>query len=121
MVDICNSRTCTQRKMKFNYPTLNNIVPLLVAFITASIVGMTFINYSICNFKIVQSLHYIYLVSGFSKDRKPPSKCDDNTSQSIQTLMSLLATIIALKADLRRRKPEENNVSIQDQKDQKDS
>jgi hypothetical protein len=89
--------------MKIRYPTLDNIVPLLVAFVTASIVGMTFINYSICNFKVVQSLHFLYLADGFSKDKKPPSKCDDNTSQSIQTLMSLLATIIALKADLRKK------------------
>jgi len=88
---------------KFKFPTLDEMVPLLVAFVAASIVGMTFVNYSICNFKVVQSLHYLYLVNGFSKDKKPPSKCDDNTSQSVQTLMSLLATIIALKADLRKR------------------
>lgn len=85
------------------FPTLDNIVPLLVAFVAASIVGMTFMNYAICNFKVIQSLHYLYLVNGFGKDKKPPSKCDDNTSQSIQTLMSLLATIIALKADLRKK------------------
>lgn len=92
------------------FPTLDNIVPLLVAFVAASIVGMTFMNYAICNFKVVQSLHYLYLVNGFGKDKKPPSKCDDNTSQSIQTLMSLLATIIALKADLRKK--EENKGQI---------
>lgn len=88
---------------KFKFPTLDEMVPLLVAFVAASIVGMTFVNYSICNFKVIQSLHYLYLVNGFGKDKKPPSKCDDNTSQSIQTLMSLLATIIALKADLRKK------------------
>lgn len=93
--------------MKFRFPTLDEIVPLLVAFVAASIVGMTFMNYSICNFKVIQSLHFLYLVDGFSKDKKPPSKCDDNTSQSIQTLMSLLATIIALKADLKRKKKDE--------------
>jgi hypothetical protein len=91
--------------MKLKYPTLDNIVPLLVAFVAASIVGMTFMNYAICNFKLPQSIHFIYMVGGFG-NKKPPSKCDDNTSQSIQTLMSLLATIIALKADL-RKKPED--------------
>ena len=56
----------------------------------------------------MKSLHYLYLVNAFNKsDAKPPSKCDDNTSESIQVLMSLLATIIALKADL-KRKPEDN-------------
>ena len=90
--------------MKFRFPTLDSIVPLLVAFVTISIVGMTFTNYKICNFKVPDSIHYLNLIGGFSKDKKPPSKCDDNTSQSIQTLMSLLATIIALKADLRRKK-----------------
>ena len=94
--------------MKFKFPTLDSIVPLLVAFVTISIVGMTFTNYKICNFKVEDSIHYLNLIGGFGKDKKPPSKCDDNTSQSIQTLMSLLATIIALKADL-RRKPEDKN------------
>ena len=90
--------------MKFKFPTLDNIVPALVAFVAASIVGMTFTNYVICNFKIMSSLHYLYLVKAFSlSGEKPPSKCDDNTSESIQTLMSLLATIIALKADLKRK------------------
>ena len=93
--------------MKLKYPTLDNIVPALVAFVAASIVGMTFTNYVICNFKVMRSLHYLYLVKAFSQSgEKPPSKCDDNTSESIQTLMSLLATIIALKADL-RKKPED--------------
>lgn len=85
------------------WPTLDEMVPILVAFVAASIVGMTFINYAICNFKMPQSIHFIYMVGGFGKEKKPPSKCDDNTSQSIQTLMSLLATIIALKADLRKK------------------
>jgi hypothetical protein len=89
--------------MKLKYPTLDNIVPLLVGIIATSIIGMTFVNYAICNFKVNQSLHFLYLVNGFGKDKKPPSKCDDNTSQSIQTLMALLATIIALKADLRKK------------------
>ena len=95
--------------MRFKYPTLDNIVPLLVIFVSTAIVGMTFTNYVICNFKIMQSLHYLYLVKAFDKSgAKPPSKCDDNTSESIQNLTSLLATIIALKADL-RKKPEEKN------------
>jgi hypothetical protein len=94
--------------MKIKYPTLDNIVPMLVAFVAASIVGMTFTNYIICNFKVMTSLHYLYLVKAFNQTgAKPPSKCDDNTSESVQTLMSLLATIIALKADL-KRKPEDN-------------
>jgi len=96
--------------MKFKYPTLDNIVPALVAFVAASIVGMTFTNYVICNFKVMSSLHYLYLVKAFSlSGEKPPSKCDDNTSESIQTLMSLLATIIALKADLRKKPEKEEN------------
>lgn len=94
--------------MKFKFPTLDNIVPLLVAFVSAAIVGMTFTNYAICNFKIMTSLHYLYLVKAFDQSGgKPPSKCDDNTSQSIQTLMGLLATIIALKADLKKKKEDE--------------
>jgi hypothetical protein len=94
--------------MKIKYPTLDNIVPMLVAFVAASIVGMTFTNYIICNFKVMTSLHYLYLVKAFNQTgAKPPSKCDDNTSESVQTLMSLLATIIALKADI-KRKPEDN-------------
>ena len=94
--------------MKFKYPTLDNIVPMMVAFVATAIVGMTFTNYVICNFKVMTSLHYLYLVKAFNQSgAKPPSKCDDNTSESIQVLMSLLATIIALKADL-KRKPEDN-------------
>jgi len=94
--------------MKFKYPTLDNIVPMMVSFVATAIVGMTFTNYVICNFKVMSSLHYLYLVKAFDKSgAKPPSKCDDNTSESIQVLMSLLATIIALKADL-KRKPEDN-------------
>jgi hypothetical protein len=96
--------------MKFKYPTLDNIVPILVAFVAASIVGMTFTNFVICNFKITYSIQYLYLIKAFDRNgaTKPPSKCDDNTSESIQTLMSLLATIIALKADL-KKKPEEHD------------
>lgn len=96
--------------MKFKFPTLDNIVPLLVAFVAASIVGMTFTNYIICNFKVMSSLHYLYLVKAFNQSgAKPPSKCDDNTSESIQTLMSLLATIIALKANLKKNSEEKDN------------
>lgn len=84
--------------------SLDTIVPLLIVAVTTSIVSMTFMNYKICNFKVVESLHYLHLVGGFGKGKQPPSKCDDNTSESIQTLMSLLATIIALKADLRPKK-----------------
>ena len=98
--------------MKLKYPTLDNIVPALVAFVAASIVGMTFTNYVICNFKVMTSLHYLYLVKAFSQSgEKPPSKCDDNTSESIQTLMSLLATIIALKADLKKRPEKDEEVN----------
>ena len=96
-------------KNPFKFPTLDNIVPILLAFVTISIVGMTYMNYKICNFKVEDSIHYLNLVGGFSKDKKPPSKCDDNTSQSIQTLMSLLATIIALKADLRKKEDKDSN------------
>jgi len=92
---------------KIKFPTLDNIVPVLVSVIAVSIIGMTFTNYAICNFKVDKSLHFLYLVNGFGKDKKPPSKCDDNTSQSIQTLMGLLATIIALKADLRKKEDQE--------------
>jgi hypothetical protein len=96
--------------MKFKYPTLDNIVPMLVAFVAASIVGMTFTNYVICNFKVMTSLHYLYLVKAFNQTgAKPPSKCDDNTSESVQTLMSLLATIIALKANLNKKSEEKEN------------
>ena len=96
--------------MKFKFPTLDNIVPLLIAFVAASIVGMTFTNYVICNFKVMTSLHYLYLVKAFNQTgAKPPSKCDDNTSESIQTLMSLLATIIALKANLKKNSEEKDN------------
>ena len=96
--------------MKFKFPTLDNIVPLLIAFVATSIVGMTFTNYVICNFKVMTSLHYLYLVKAFNQTgAKPPSKCDDNTSESIQTLMSLLATIIALKANLKKNSEEKDN------------
>jgi len=106
--------------MRIKYPTLDNIVPILVSVITVSIIGMTFTNYAICNFKIDKSLHFLYLVNGFGKDKKPPSKCDDNTSQSAQTLMGLLATIIALKADLRKKdeitnSSSNNNAEIDDE------
>lgn len=96
--------------MKLKYPTLDNIVPTLVAIVAGSIITMTFTNYVICNFKVMSSLHYLYLVKAFDKSgAKPPSKCDDNTSESIQTLMSLLATIIALKADLKKKPEEKEN------------
>lgn len=91
-------------KKLFKLISLDTIVPLLIVGVTASIISMTFMNYKICNFKVVESLHYLHLVGGFGKGKQPPSKCDDNTSESIQTLMSLLATIIALKADLRTKK-----------------
>ena len=49
-------------------------------------------------------------VKAFDKSgAKPPSKCDDNTSESIQVLMSLLATIIALKANLNKKSEEKEN------------
>lgn len=95
------------KKNFFKMISLDTIVPLLITAVTVSIISMTFMNYKICNFKVVESLHYLHLVGGFGKDKKPPSKCDDNTSESIQTLMSLLATIIALKADLRSKKKDE--------------
>lgn len=95
------------KKNFFKMISLDTIVPLLITAVTVSIISMTFMNYKICNFKVVESLHYLHLVNGFGKDKKPPSKCDDNTSQSIQTLMSLLATIIALKTDLRPKKKDE--------------
>jgi hypothetical protein len=39
-------------------------------------------------------------VNGLSKDRTPPSKCDDTNSKSVETLVGLLATLIALKTKL---------------------
>ena len=59
---------------------------------------------------VMSSLHYLYLVKAFDKSgAKPPSKCDDNTSESIQVLMYLLATIIALKANLNKKPEEKEN------------
>jgi hypothetical protein len=39
-------------------------------------------------------------VNGLSKDKMPPSKCDDTNSKSVETLVGLLATLIALKTKL---------------------
>ena len=92
--------------MKLKYPSLDNVVPFLVILVSSSIIGMTFLNYAICNFRWPLSIHYQAAVQGVKKEAVS-SKCDETTSQSVQTLMALLATIIALKADLRKKEESE--------------
>lgn len=79
---------------------LDKVISWLLGAVVTAIISMVFFNYLVCNVKHPLNLQYLYTVNGLSKDKTPPSKCDDTNSKSIETLVGLLATLIALKTKL---------------------
>jgi hypothetical protein len=79
---------------------LDTVISWLLGAVVTAIISMVFFNYAVCNIKHPLNLQYLYTVNGLSKNRTPPSKCDDTNSKSIETLVGLLATLIALKTKL---------------------
>lgn len=79
---------------------LDIVISWLLGVVVSAIIGMVFFNYAVCNFKHPLNIQYLYTVNALSKDKTPPSKCDDTNSKSIETLVGLLATLIALKTKL---------------------
>ena len=79
---------------------LDKVISILLGVVVSAIISMVFFNYLVCNVKHPLNLQYLYTVNGLSKDKTPPSKCDDTNSKSIETLVGLLATLIALKTKL---------------------
>jgi hypothetical protein len=79
---------------------LDKVISILLGAVVSAIIAMVFFNYLVCNIKHPLNLQYLYTVNGLSKDRTPPSKCDDTNSKSVETLVGLLATLIALKTKL---------------------
>lgn len=79
---------------------LDKVISILLGVVVSAIISMVFFNYLVCNIKHPLNLQYLYTVNGLSKDKTPPSKCDDTNSKSIETLVGLLATLIALKTKL---------------------
>jgi len=89
-----------QQKEEGKKSNLDKVISWLLGIVVSAIIGMVFFNYAVCNFKHPLNLQYLYTVNGSSKDKMPPSKCDDTNSKSIETLVGLLATLIALKTKL---------------------
>ena len=89
-----------QQKEEEKKSQLDKVISWLLGIVVSAIIGMVFFNYAVCNFKHPLNLQYLYTVNGLSKDKMPPSKCDDTNSKSIETLVGLLATLIALKTKL---------------------
>jgi len=79
---------------------LDKVISILLGAVVSAIIAMVFFNYLVCNIKHPLNLQYLYTVNGLSKDKMPPSKCDDTNSKSVETLVGLLATLIALKTKL---------------------
>jgi len=79
---------------------LEKVISILLGAVVSAIITLVFFNYLVCNIKHPLNLQYLYTVNGLSKDRTPPSKCDDTNSKSVETLVGLLATLIALKTKL---------------------
>lgn len=79
---------------------LDAVISWLLGAVVTAIISMVFFNYAVCNIKHPLNLQYLYTVNGLSKNKTPPSKCDDTNSKSIETLVGLLATLIALKTKL---------------------
>ena len=79
---------------------LDKVISWLLGIVVSAIITLVFFNYAICNIKHPLNIQYLYTVNGLSKDRTPPSKCDDSNSKSVETLIGLLATLIALKTKI---------------------
>jgi hypothetical protein len=79
---------------------LDVVISWLLGIVVSSIVTLVFFNYLVCNVKHPLNIQYLYTVNGLSKNKVPPSKCDDSNSKSVETLVGLLATLIALKTKL---------------------
>lgn len=79
---------------------LDKVISWLLGAVVTAIISMVFLNYLMCNIKHPLNIQYLYTVNGLSKDKTPPSKCDETNSKSVETLVGLLATLIALKTKL---------------------
>ena len=90
----------TKEKEEEKKSHLETVISWLLGIVVSAIISMVFFNYLVCNVKHPLNIQYLYTVNGLSKDRVPPSKCDDTNSKSIETLVGLLATLIALKTKL---------------------
>jgi hypothetical protein len=89
-----------QQKEEEKKSQLDKVISWLLGIVVGSIITLVFFNYAICNIKHPLNIQYLYTVNGLSKNKTPPSKCDDANSKSIETLVGLLATLIALKTRL---------------------
>lgn len=89
-----------QQKEAEKKSPLDKVISWLLGAVVTSIITMVFFNYLVCNIKHPLNLQYLYTVNGLSKDKTPPSKCDETNSKSVETLVGLLATLIALKTKL---------------------
>ena len=79
---------------------LDKVISWLLGAVVTAIISIVFLNYLMCNVKHPLNMQYLYTVNALSKDKNPPSKCDDTNSKSVETLVGLLATLIALKTKL---------------------
>ncbi len=89
-----------QQKEAEKKSPLDKVISILLGAVVSAIITLVFFNYLVCNIKHPLNLQYLYTVNGLSKDKMPPSKCDDTNSKSVETLVGLLATLIALKTRL---------------------
>ena len=89
-----------QQKEEGKKSNLDKVISWLLGIVVSAIITMVFFNYAVCNFKHPLNIQYLYTVNALSKDKTPPSKCDETNSKSIETLVGLLATLIALKTKL---------------------
>lgn len=89
-----------QQKEVEKKSNLDKVISWLLGIVVGSIITLVFFNYAVCNIKHPLNIQYLYTVNGLSKNKNPPSKCDDANSKSIETLVGLLATLIALKTRL---------------------
>lgn len=90
----------TQEQEQEKKSSLDKVISILLGAVVTAIISLVFFNYLVCNVKHPLNIQYLYTVNGLSKNHVPPSKCDDTNSKSIETLVGLLATLIALKTKL---------------------
>lgn len=95
-----DSSSAAPAKKEEKKSNLDTVISWLLGSVVTAIITLVFFNYAICNVKHPLNIQYLYTVNGLSKDRVPPSKCDDSNSKSVETLVGLLATLIALKTRL---------------------
>jgi hypothetical protein len=83
-----------QRKVDIKVDLLTRLVFIICVSIV-SFVGIKFIS---CNFMIPGTITSANVLGGLKNP--PPLDCEESDKKSYDTLMALLATIIALKAKL---------------------